>query len=460
MIAKQTRIAIALISFFGQSFLWSDQCTIQTIYERTFSTEIADVIFSSYMDGDALSFYPKVVILNHIDPELSQGEYVYHKKEVQILNKEGDVEHNLWFPFWTRIGCSDNGNYFYAWTTVREKPQPYRPSEVYNQKIKDAYFRVYDDQGDLLWGVPFEPIYDAGYSFRVSPKDGSVIELLSTYFDSQGHAKRIKPLCGYTIFEIYGFSRNWDYVVALAYKNPEAFRSPIPAINPEPRVLLLDSLLGLVWERPLDEYNGYGAAISPGGSYIYASSNTFERQKTDIQKGYLVSSTGCLFDRQGNVVMKVEHGSYPIVFSENEQYLLAMYYTPSDTLINEVGLVDVNKKRILYKKNFRVNNAVVAANGSVAVLRRIIPEFDQELREGMSVREARKYRMRLDEQAVWKATVFDREGTTLLETDRFASMGKMIVYDILSWDGTRLLLSVQDNTQNISRILLIESVEK
>jgi hypothetical protein len=330
---------------------------------------------------------------------------------------------------------------------------PYIPSEVYYQEIESAYLAVYDAQGDMLWKIPFEPVYDVDYSFRVSPRDGSVIELLSTYFDSKGSAKPISPLCGYDNYEIYGFSKDWAFVTAIAYKYPEAHQSSIPGKSPEPRILLLDSLLNLVWERPLDEYNGYGAAVSPRGSYIYASSNTSEHQKTGIMKGGLVSSTGALFDQYGKLVMEIEYGSYPIAFSENERYLLAMYYTPSEALINEMGLVDITEKKILYKKNLSTNNAVIAADGSVAILRRIVPEFDQEQREGMSVREARIFRMQLDEQAVWKVSLFDREGTTLLETDGFASMGKKVVYDILNWDGNMLLFSVKDNTQNTIRIL-------
>jgi hypothetical protein len=460
MNTEKSRLAIMLVGFLSQSFLLATNYRMQTMYEKSFDTEIENVVYSSHEDRDSLIFYPKIVILKQVDSTLSQGEYQYHKREVHIYDKDGLLTRSMRFPFWTQIGCAENGNYFYAWTVVRKKPDPYIPSEVYYQEIEDAYLAVYDAQGAMLWKIPFKPVYDADYSFRISPRDGSVIELLSTFFDAHGNAKSIRPLCGYSSYEIHDFSKSWDYVVALAYKNPEAFRSPIPVVNPEPRVLFLDSFLNLLWERPLDEYNSYGAALSPGGSYIYASSNTSAHQKTDIQKGYLVSSTGCLFDRQGNVVMKIEHGSYPIAFSENEQYLLAMYYTPSDTLINEVGLVDIDEKKVLHKKNFRVRNAVVAADGSVAILRRIIPEFDQELREGMSVREARKYRMQLDEQAEWKASVFDKEGATLLETDGFASMGRMIVYDILSWDGTRLLLSVKDNTQNSISIVSIRPINR
>jgi hypothetical protein len=460
MITEKSHVAIILFGVLSQSCLWATDYIMQTIYEQSFDTEIEDVVYSSYEDRDSLIFYPKIVILKQVDSTLSQGEYRYHKREVQIYGKDGHLVHSIRFPFWTQVGCSENGNYFYAGTVIRKIPDPYLPSEVYYQEIEDAYFAVYDAQGDLLWKIPFEPVYDADYSFRVSPRDGSVIELLSTYFDSKGNSRSIRPLCGYSDFEIYGFSKNWQYIVAISYKYPEAHQSSIPGKSPEPRILLLDSLLNLVWERPLDEYNGYGAAVSPRGSYIYASSNTSEHQKTGIMKGGLVSSMGALFDQYGKLVMEIENGSYPIVFSENERCLLAMFYTPDDRQINEIGLIDIIDKKVLYKKSFRARNAVIAADGSVAILRRTIPEFDQALREGMSVREARIHRMKLDEQAVWKATVFDKEGTTLLETDGFASMGAKIVYDILHWDGTRLLLSVKDNTQNSISVLVIEPISK
>jgi hypothetical protein len=39
-------------------------------------------------------------------------------------------------------------------------------------------------------------------------------------------------------------------------------------------------------------------------------------------------------------------------------------------------------------------------------------------------------------------------------------MGTKIVYDILHLDGTRLLLSVKDNTQNSISVLVIEPINK
>jgi len=460
MSTKKWLLSIVMIGLFSQSFLWTAMYKMQTLFEKGFDAEIEDVIFDSYEKDDAVKFYPKIVILKHLDEALSQGEYKFYKKEVKIYNSNGDVVSDLWFPFRSRIGCSNNGNYFYVWTVVREKPEPYNPAKVYETRIKESSFVVYNDKGEILWKIPFEPVYDADYSFRVSPRDGSVIELLSTYFDSHGKAKPIRPLCGYNDYEIYGFSKNWEHVVAIAYKYPEAHQSSIPGKSPEPRVLLLDSLLNLVWEKPLNEYNGYGAAISPKSTYTYASSYTTLYQETGIQQGYIASSTGCLLDRHGNLIMKIENGSYPIVFSENEHYLLTRFYTPNDKLFNEIGLIDISAKKTLFKKKFRTRSAFVAADGSVAILRRIRPETDREQLEKMPVREARKLVMQLEEKAKWKASLFDREGTTLLETDGFESMGRKIVYDILHWDGIRLVLGVKDNTQSIIRILSIELIGK
>ena len=166
MSTKKWLLSIVMIGLFSQSFLWTAQYKMETLFEKGFDAEIEDVIFDSYEKDDAVKFYPKIVILKHLDRELSQSVHKFYKKEVKIYNSNGNVVSDLWFPFMSRIDCSNNGNYFYVWTVVREKPEPYNPAKVYDTKIKESSFGVFNDKGEILWKKsPYEPAYETDYMF-------------------------------------------------------------------------------------------------------------------------------------------------------------------------------------------------------------------------------------------------------------------------------------------------------
>ena len=119
MSAKKWLFAIVMIGFLSQSFLWTAQYKMETLFEKGFDAEIEDVIFDSYEEDGAVRFYPKIVILKHLDKALSQGDWKYYKKEVNLFNTKGVAVKTLWFPYGSRVGCSRNGEYFYFWSVFK-----------------------------------------------------------------------------------------------------------------------------------------------------------------------------------------------------------------------------------------------------------------------------------------------------------------------------------------------------
>lgn len=448
---------------FNLSLLWAtqDASVMQTLHERSFEVEIEDVMFDSYVENDVLQFYPKVVILKHLDDNLSQGEYSYHNIEVRLLTANGSVIKNLWFPYWSSVGCAEHGNFFYVVTAVPEIPEPYHPKQLVlpETKHKETSFAVYDDKGKLLWKKsPYEiPYEDYGApSPVISPKDGIVYKFPLIAYDNNGdeHALSPRDLVGYDYFWVHAFDETWSNAVAMAYKCQEAWSSSIPGKSPEPRVLFLDSLLHLRKEVPLDEYNFNDATISRTGEYVYASGYTTLHHVTGERKGGIASSTGYLFDRQGNLVMRIENGSCPAIFSDNEQYVLIGIRNPEGSLVDYFGLVDITAKEILFKKEFRIGSGVVAPNGSVVVTKKIKQHLDREQLEKMPLGKARDLVAQTEKEAKWQFLIYDKTGSSLLETAVFESNGGKIVYKILNWDGTTVTMGIVDKVQSTVRIVL------
>ena len=79
MSTKKWLFIMVIIGFLNQSFLWTAQYKMETLFEKGFDAEIEDAIFNSYEERGAVKFYPKIVILKHLDMELSQGVHKYYK---------------------------------------------------------------------------------------------------------------------------------------------------------------------------------------------------------------------------------------------------------------------------------------------------------------------------------------------------------------------------------------------
>jgi len=442
MNVKKWLVSVVLVGLFSQSFLWSAQYKMQTLYEKRFDTKIEDIVLDSYNDNGTLKFFPKIVVLKHLDTELSKGDYKYYKSEVRLLNSDGEIIKELMFPFLSLIGCSENGNYFYAWTSIPEKPVPYDPLKLLlpETKIEMSSFAVYNDKGEMLWKkTPYEIPYDVSPTFHISPKDGSVIACIMTdraqtgevVYDSKGHLKEIRTpaMCDYYEVGFCGFSENWNYIVALAKKSPLTRYEELPGKSTEPRVLLFDSLLNLVWERTLDEYFCNNAAISAKGSYIYVGGHTM----AGIGKG-VASRTGYLFDNVGALIMKIKDGHIQRAFSNNEKYLLIDFNPSNAKLKRGLGLIDIEARKILYRRNLRILKGIVASDGSVAVLGKSTP------------------------RAPWRINIYDKDGHRLLCTSEIELIEGEIEWQLLSWDGDRLIAKVTDKTQNQVNVLLLKII--
>ncbi len=458
MSTKKWLLAIVMIGFLSQSFLWTAQYKMETLFEKGFDAEIEDVIFDSYEEDGAVRFYPKIVILKHLDRELSQSVHKFYKKEVKIYNSNGDVVSNLWFPFWSRIGCSDNGNYFYVWNVVREKPEPYNPANVYETGIKESSFVVYNDKGEILWKKsPYEPIFDVAFGFFISPKDGSVVKcelwnwfLPVSFYNTYGNERKIrtKDLYGYADYNIFEFSETWEFGVVLAHKYPDKILSGESA---EPRILLVDSLLNPLWDNSLDE-NIFGrASISRNGSYIYASAYTMAAYRG------LQSMTGYLYNKNGDLLMKISNGADPIASSSNEKYLLVKSRTPTDNSPKSgIIFIDIEAKKVLFENEWHVTDAVIASDGNVALIGISTPEPAQDKINKMSVAEARAYRRSLYIQSIGEIGIFDRDGNILFGSEGYELLGDKLTIKILDWDGTNLIFGITDRTLNKANIILIK----
>ncbi|MCK4822473.1 hypothetical protein KA005_42305 [bacterium] len=461
MSTKKRLFAIVMIGLFSQSFLWTAQYKMETLFEKGFDAEIEDVIFDSYEKDDAVKFYPKIVILKHLDRELSQSVHKFYKKEVKIYNSNGDVVSDLWFPFRSRIGCSNNGNYFYVWNVVREKPEPYNPAKVYETRIKESSFVVYNDKGEILWKKsPYEPIYDVAFGFFISPKDGSVFKCESwtwyipvSFYDTHGNETRIRTadLYGYADCNLFEFNETWEFGVVLAHKYPDKILSGESA---EPRILLVDSLLNPLWDNSLDENIFYRASISRNGSYIYASAYTMAKM---ARHSGLRSMTGYLYNKNGNLLMKISNGAAPIAFSSNEKYLLAKSRTPTDNSPKSgIIFIDIEAKKVLFENEWHVTDAVIASDGTMALIGISTPEPVQDKINKMSVAEARAYRRSLYIQSIGEIGIFDRDGNILFGSDGYELLGDKLTLKILDLDGTNLIFGITDRTQNKANIISIK----
>ncbi len=441
MNTKKWLFAIVMIGFLSQPFLWTAQYKMGTLFERGFDAEIEDVIFDSYEENGAVRFYPKIVILKHLDEALSQGEYKFYKKEVKIYNSNGDVVSDLWFPFWSQIGCSNNGNYFYVWTVVREKPEPYNPANVYETGIKESSFSIYDVRGEIVWRQsPFSVDADKVHYCVISPKDGSVFEFIDeevvNFYDNRGLKYSITPgeLKGCQ-FEFFGFSDNCEYGIILAHKQPEKS----PTGNAEPTLFLVDSRLNLLWEKPLDEGFYYRAAISPYGSYVYASTYTLA-----LRKG-LQAASGYLYDTNGELLMKIANGAHPIAFSSDERYLIIQSRKPVNGLrpVREIILIDIKTKKVVLQKELEVNRSegLIAPDRTMAFIEISYPKANQ----GASREQASSLRI---EKTSQKIIILNSKGVVTYETDDYKLLKDKITVSILSWDGTELIFGVTDKKRN------------
>jgi hypothetical protein len=444
---KDLLIAIISCFIFIQPIAWSNEYRLDTLYERNFDAEIENVIFSSYSHKDILTFYPKLVILNHIDENLSQGEWELHKKELILYDKNGKIIRNWQFPYWTQIGCSDNGNYFYAWTVVREKLEPYHPRKFYDARIVQSSFSVYTDKGMTLWRKsPFAPIFDTEYVLFISPRDGSIIEVGARAYDAQGNERSIKAqdLYGLDWYGLSGFTNKWDYGVAISRESPN---EP----NQEPVVLFVDSLLHRIWQRKLDEHFGANCAISPTGAYILAPGYTM------VQYGGLTSVTGYVFNKDGDLLMKIPNGFTPAVFSADEKYMLAKSLTPTGNGPKKgFALIDIEAKTVLFEEEMQYNGAAVAPDGKVALLEALRPPIDKSELSKMPIGEARERVKASYESSSSKILILDTMGNTLYTSDDFALHWDDVNLEILYWDGFKLIIGITDMVQNNIKILSVD----
>ncbi len=435
MSTKKWLLSIVMIGLFSQSFLWTAQYKMETLFEKGFDAEIEDVIFDSYEEDGAVRFYPKIVILKHLDEALSQGDYKFYKKEVRLFNAKGAVVKDLWFPYRSRVNCSKKGNYFYVWTIVREKLEPYHPSKIHDTEIIESNFSVYNDRGEIVWRQsPFSVDADKVHYLVISPKDGSLFEFIDeevvNFYDNRGLKYSITPqeLKGCQ-FEFFGFNDNYERGIILAHKHPEKSFTG----NAEPTLFLVDSRLNLLWEKPLDEGFYYRAAISPYSSYVYASAYTSQ------------SFSGYLYDKNGELLMKITNGAYPIAFSSDERYLIIQSLKPIKGLrsIRGIMVIDIKTKKVALQKELEVNRSegLIAPDRTMALIELSYPKVNQSL----SREEVSSLRI---ERTSEKISILNSKGVVTYETDDYKLLKDKVTLSILSWDGIELIFGVTNKKFN------------
>lgn len=466
MSVERWPVLVVLVGMLSQLFLWAAQYEMNILYERCFDAEIEQVVFDYYEKENSREFYPKIVVLKHLDPSLSQGEYKFYEKEVQIIDSTCNLNKSLRFPYFTMIGCSEKGNYFYVWTSVPEKPIPYHPSqlELPETKTTRTSFAVYDDEGTVLWETsPFEIPYDVSPTFHISPKDGGVVACMmndkgattEVFYAPDGSVSQIRPHAMYDNYELgfCDFGKDWNYIVALTMKYPLVRYEELPGKSPESALLLFDSQLNLIWKRHLDEYLGNSAGISANGSYIYAAGHTM----AGVQKG-LASATGYLYDTQGNLILEIKNGSTFRAFSSDEKYLLIDFNPPrKEKQTRGIGLIDIETRDVLFTKEFRIIHGIIAPNGTVAILRETKPAFESNQLEDLPVEKAREYVQHIGEQASLGISIFDSEGKLLFESAEFKHRAGETWVRILSWDGEQLIVCYRDKATRKIRIVQFRS---
>jgi len=229
--------------------LWAVAPGYEVVWEKEFDKPISKVVWA--YENDTL--YPKVLVIG--------------KTEVRFLNSSGEVEARLTFRP-SKVYISPNGKYVGVETFVPREDEPMWP--------KESYFRLYNDKGELLWGIDrllagFDP--DEIYEVLISNK-GVVVVLRPFYggidfYDIHGNRKIVIPFeddIGWNSGRWY--AGRWSDDGTMLIVGAEKFKKNRPC---EPWLIAYDERGNELWRRPIEGRYIRKIAVSPSGHYIIAS---------------------------------------------------------------------------------------------------------------------------------------------------------------------------------------------
>jgi hypothetical protein len=410
---------------------FSTDSDFEVIYEQKFDKKIDEVAFDSYEKDGSIMYYPKIVVFKERDDFTVQREYKHERFDdkkvfnrdklgISILSPQGSEIASTEGPEITsfsggKIRTSENGHYFaisqntnlnYFYSEMvnlyfpqdkitsmlkdKERSQNEIEKMVHNKyeakygKLQDRSFRLYNDNGKLLWER--EKLWESDYVpedfwIKITP-DGNVLGTWSGKWwiiDPSGNKSKAFPP-EFDDFSIDGLrvrsSIGQKYTAIGFMKHPVDFYKELPGKSSEPGIALLDSNRNLLWEKSLDNYLLNWVIISPHGSYIGVETYTRAGVLYDKESGTklrepgkgIAAKTGCLFNKEGNFLMSLPPSGVLLwetssPFSENEKYLAI----PDK---EKLTLYDLSQKKIVYERTFpfRISCVSVSNDGKCALV--------------------------------------------------------------------------------------------
>jgi len=227
----------------------------EVVWEKEFDKPISKVVWA--YENDTL--YPKVLVIGKSE--------VLGKTEVRFLNPSGEVKAQLKFRP-SRVYISPNGRYVGVETFIPREDEPMWP--------KESYFRLYNDEGELLWGMDrllagFDP--DEIYEVLISNK-GVVVVLRPFYggidfYDIHGNRKIVIPFeddIGWNSGRWY--AGRWSDDGTMLIVGAEKFKKNRAC---EPWLIAYDEHGNELWRHPVEGRYVDKIAVSPSGRYIIVS---------------------------------------------------------------------------------------------------------------------------------------------------------------------------------------------
>lgn len=320
---------------------------IKVLYDKSFDKEIVNVKLFKYGDNRFVGLYPKVVVLQELDKDLSQGDWRFYRKGVLFLDKEGNITARIPnLEYFSKVRVSMNGLLVAVHRRYIDKPSPYNPALMRNwERVKKEEVTVYNDSGEIVWQTDerlFPAKYDR-YLRGISEKDTSIFMVYS-----KDQEQKFSPAKGFWIPPISPIVDKYPFekcngslqgkFFAIAVYNPDRSQS----------VILLDSTYTPIWKQQINEQQTGQVKISPYGSYVfvwaYTWSNEVDTKEEALKRGRtilpkLVSVSTYLFDKKGNLIFKKNDKckDYSTVFSDNEKYLAYRVGTIPVMVVTEIG---------------------------------------------------------------------------------------------------------------------------
>ncbi|OYD17122.1 hypothetical protein CH333_01935 [candidate division WOR-3 bacterium JGI_Cruoil_03_44_89] len=342
---------------------------IKVLYEKRFDKKIDQVKIVRYEENGTVRFYPKVVVLKELDKDLSQKDWRFYRKEVLVLDKEGNITARIPdLEYFSEVRVSINGILVAVLRRYLDKPSPYRPGLMEDWKReKKQELTVYNDRGKIVWQTDkklFAPKCDCHFG-GISEKDTSI----SIAFD-YGGGKKYSPTRG---FWMSPFDEKYPSELVSGTLYGRFMAVAVYNRDGSRLVVLLDSTANPIWEKSIDEQTIGQVRISPHGSYVFVWAYTWSQEKDTkeeaIKRGRtlskLVSVSTYLFDKEGNLILKKDdkcrYGSS--VFSDNEKYLAYRIGTTPVMIITETG--DYKKLPITLPTSTMTNPQMIISDNGI-----------------------------------------------------------------------------------------------